>query len=97
MSLLQAKLRPILYLTHHSWENDPNVLWISDEPPQELMFIGTIDPTPEEQAIQCMSFGSWPSLILQPLAQWRWDNERNAVLAEDMIEEKKDSEAWLRA
>ncbi len=23
-------------MKHHSWKNEPNVLWISDEPPREL-------------------------------------------------------------
>ncbi len=90
-------LRPILHLNHHSWDNRPNTLWVSDEPPQELIPIGKIEPTAEEQAISCMSFGSWSSLTLQPLAQWRWDNERDVVLAEGVISQKKDSAARLKA
>jgi hypothetical protein len=90
-------LRPILHLNHHSWDNRPHVLWISDEPPEALIPIGKIKPTAEEQAIPCASFGNWSSLMLQPLAQWRWDNERAVVLAEDVIRQKKDSEARLKA
>jgi hypothetical protein len=90
-------LRPILHLKHHSWDNNPNVLWVSDEPPPDLIPIGTIEPTAEEQAISCMSFGSWDSLTLQPLAQWKWDHERDSVLAEDVIKHKKDKEAREKA
>jgi hypothetical protein len=90
-------LRPILHLNHHSWENQPNVVWISDEPPQDLIPIGTIEPTAEEQAIPCMSFGGWDALTVQPLAQWRWDHDRDSVLAEDLIEAKKGREAWEKA
>jgi hypothetical protein len=86
-------LRPILHLTHHAWNNYPNVLWISDEPPQDLIPIGTIEPTAEEQTIPCMSYGSWKSLTLHPLAQWRWDHERDSVLAEDVSKQIKDKEA----
>jgi hypothetical protein len=91
-----SALRPILHLNHHSWDNEPNALWTSGEPPPDLIPIGTIDPTTEEQNIPCMSFGSWQSLLLQPLAQWRWDNERDAVLAQDVIKRKKDVEARLK-
>jgi len=90
-------LRPILHKKHHSWANEPNVLWISEEPPQDFIFLGNIDPTREEQGIPCMAFGSWFALICQSLAQWRWDNERNAVLAEDVIRQKKEEKARLNA
>jgi hypothetical protein len=90
-------LRPILYLNHHSWDNKPNILWISDEPPADCIPIGTIEPTTEEQAIPFQSFGGWTALTLQPLLQWRWDNERDAVLAEDMIKQKKDADARRKA
>jgi hypothetical protein len=93
----EPALRPILHLNHHSWDNRPNVLWVSDEPPQALIPIGKIEPTTEEQAIPCASFGSWTSLTLQPLAQWRWDNEPDAVLAEDAIKRKEEAESRLRA
>jgi hypothetical protein len=84
-------------LTHHSWENRPNVLWISEELPQYLIPIGTIAPTAEEQAIPCASFGGWTALTLHPLAQWRWDNEREAVAAEDTIKQKNEEEAREKA
>src|SRR3954465_8985125 len=48
-------LRPILYLTHHSWDNKPNALWVWEGPPQHFIPIGKIEPTPEEEAIPCMS------------------------------------------
>jgi hypothetical protein len=37
------------------------------------------------------------SLTLQPLAQWKWDNERDAVLAQDVIKQKNDAEARRKA
>jgi hypothetical protein len=89
-------LRPILHLNHHSWQNQPNVLWISENPPQGFIPIGNIDPTNEEKAIPCKSFGNWKALTLQPLAQWRWENERAAVLAEDAVKRKDDAEARLK-
>lgn len=76
-------LRPILYLTHHAWKNKAEVVWIDDELPADFIPIGTIEPTPEEKAIESLTFSSWHSVRIQPLAQWRWDHDREAVLAED--------------
>jgi hypothetical protein len=33
----------------------------------------------------------------EPLTQWRWDNDRDALLAEDAIEKKADDERFLAA
>ncbi len=85
-------LRPILHLNHHLWDNKPNILWISEELPEDFIPLGHIEPTKEEQSIPCERFGNWHSLTLQPLAQWRWDKDRAAVLAEDAKKEKKDVE-----
>src|SRR5262245_39768407 len=89
-------LRPILYLNHHTWRNEPNVAWVSDEPPQEFIRIGTITPTAKERAFPCASFGTWATITIQPLAQWRWDNDRDAVLAEDAADKKKLAEHWSK-
>ncbi|WP_013627107.1 hypothetical protein [Rubinisphaera brasiliensis] len=83
-------LRPILHLTHHSWSGKREVLWISDSVPDGFIPIGSIPPTPEEKEIESASFGGWPSMAIQPLAQWRWDNDRSSVLAEDEIKEKEE-------
>jgi hypothetical protein len=85
-------LCPILHLNHHLHSNRPNILWISEELPKDFIPLGYIHPTIEEQAVSCPSFGTWLSLTLQPLAQWRWDNDREAVLAEDSIAEVTEAE-----
>ncbi len=90
-------LRPILHRNHHAWNNEPNVLWVSDEPPPDFTAIGNIDPTAEEQAMPCMTVGNWDALTVQPLAQWRWDNDRAATLAEDVAREKQRAESWRQA
>lgn len=88
-------LRPILHLTHHKWDNKRELMWISDEVPPELIPIGGIEPTREEQEMDCETHGLWTSLLLQPLLQWRWDNQREVALAEDRMRE--DREAAERA
>src|SRR4051794_37852123 len=56
-SVIDPALRPILYLTHNYHECIPEVVWISDEPPEDLILIGTIKPTAEEQTIPCEASG----------------------------------------
>jgi hypothetical protein len=88
-------LRPILHLTHHKWNGEPSAVWVSDKPPSQLILIGRIEPTTEEQASPFIAFGFYESIIIQPLIQWRWDNDRDALLAEDAIEQKAQHENTL--
>ncbi len=89
-------LRPILRLTHHSWDNRPEVLWVSDPPPDNFIPIGTIESNPEEKTMECLTFGGWGSAQIQPLAQWRWDNERDSVLADDRSKGDEESQRRQR-
>jgi hypothetical protein len=92
-------LRPILCPNHHAWKGRPNILWVSDQVPAEFVPIGTILPTQEEQNVPHLGvgFGRWRGLTVQPLLQWRWDNDREAVLAEDAAKAKKNTEGRQRA
>jgi hypothetical protein len=85
-------LRPILHLNHHLWSNVPSTLWVSEQVPSNFTFLGKIEPTDKEQALAHMAFGRWDHLAIQPLAQWRWDHERDVVLAEDRLREKAEAE-----
>ncbi len=78
-------LRPILHMKHHSWDNEPATLWVDEEPPSDFVYLGKIEPASAEQALSRMKYGCWDHLTDQPLLQWRWDHEREAVLAEDAI------------
>ena len=78
-------LGSILNLTHHSYDNEPAVIWISCKPPNDFTSIGIIEPTIEDKAIKCRGLSGWEFCQYQVLAQWRWDNDREAVLAEDKI------------
>ena len=84
-----SALRSILYLTHHSWDNEPQLLWISEPPPDDFIEIGTVKSSWKDRWIKCSVFGTWYSARIQPLAQWRWDNERDSVLSEDKPKEEE--------
>jgi hypothetical protein len=59
--------------------------------------LGKIEPTAEEQALSRLAIAGWQHLTIEPLAQWRWDHERDAVLAEDILERKAAAESQLAA
>lgn len=83
-----SRLRPILRLTHHAYESEPLILWLPEVLPPDMIPIGTIGPTAREEAMKCDSFSLWEIFLAEPLTQWRWDNGREAVLAEDAEQEK---------
>jgi hypothetical protein len=86
----EPRLREILVLTHHSWENSPVVHWVDDRVPDSFKGLGTIEPSRDEEELECSSCSGWESFPLQVYLQWRWDNEREAVLRED--EQQRESE-----
>jgi hypothetical protein len=92
-------LRRVLRLSHHRYANQPSTLWVLDRPPADLIPIGTIPPSDEDVALAnaCQASGRWRSQIIQPLLQWRWDHDRDALLAEDAENEKAEELARANA
>jgi hypothetical protein len=84
----EPALRKILLQTHHLWNGQPEVFWANDPPPGNFQRIGTIPPTPEERKTKCDTLAGWEVCQMSPLFQWRWDHDREAVLAEDAREEE---------
>ena len=85
-ALKNSAVRKILVLTHHNWANRPEMLWVSEPPPKEFQKLGQIEVSREDMGAKCGFYGAWTSLAIQPLLQWRWDNEREKVLEEDAAE-----------
>jgi hypothetical protein len=77
------RLRDILALNHHAWDNELEVNWVSDPVPGSFRRLGTIEPSHDEERIERFSYTGWESFPLQVYLQWRWDNERETVLRED--------------
>lgn len=70
---------------------EPAICWIETPVPDTFVPIGTITPTDEEGTLNWPSHSDWFYMMQQPLMQWRWDHERDAVLAEDAT--KRQAEA----
>ncbi len=83
------RLREVFSPTHHSWRGDPWISWITVPVPATFTRLGEIPPTEAEAVRDCASWaGGWESFPLQVFLQWRWDHERDKVLAEDAAEER---------
>jgi len=65
-------LRTILQLTHHHWNGELGLLWVSRRQPDDFIEIGRIVPTEDEQSLCSMS-GSWRAFRVQPYKQWLWE------------------------
>jgi hypothetical protein len=81
--LTDPGLRHALKLTHHKWRGQAERVWTDDPPPPSFKYLGCIEPTAKERRVSCKSHGSWAAFPYQRLMQWRWENERAQVLAED--------------
>lgn len=81
----------ILVKNHHNWKNAREILWVTSPPPKNFVALGRVDNDPQDTKLECNSYGGWESCAVQVLAQWRWDNEREAVLAEDEVKKTLDS------
>lgn len=78
----EQNLRPILQMTHHSW--DCALIQAVKEPlPAQFVYLGVIVPTDEEQSLKCRMFGSWEGIREQPLMQWEWDTNKQKILDEE--------------
>ncbi len=87
------QLRKIQKLTHHSWKNDPNILWVSMPPPDDYRLIGTIKPSPADKRRQYSGSGGW-AFAYQVLTEWRWAHDRDAVLREDAEHAEKQAREY---
>jgi len=84
-SLADPAIRRILLLNHHSWKAKPATIWVHEPPPTNFVMLGCIEIFQEDLDLQCNSFGGWEGTARQALLQWRWDNDRDVVLAEDIV------------
>jgi hypothetical protein len=85
-----ASLRKILHLTHHSWSDQPEIIWVGEPPPRDFRVLGVIPLRKNESCKESNSYSGWGSLPLQRLLQWRWEHDRESLLAEEALEKVKE-------
>lgn len=84
----EPALQEILFLNHHFWDNSTTVSWTNEEVPDSFIAIGKIPPSEEELKLESHSFSEWLGAGIDVLTQWRWDHDREALLAEEAEEEE---------
>jgi hypothetical protein len=75
-----------LVLDHHAWCSQPNRMLVDEPPPPTFEPLGVVEPSADERATKCGSWGSWEALALHTVLQWRWHHDRKALLAEEARE-----------
>lgn len=93
-------LRRLLRLNHHSWSNTPDTVWIDVPPPESFQQIGVIPIDSTDEIFDRHAHSAWEGFPLQRLLQWRWENDREALLLDEArqkaLEEKRREEAAAR-
>jgi hypothetical protein len=87
-------LRPILLKTR--FREELSLHWMDEPPPKSFVPIGTIKPTAKERRLPCCSSCVWEGLATDAILQWRWMNDREALLAE-LAERKAESQRKAEA
>jgi hypothetical protein len=88
-------LRRLLVLSHHvhkGTRQDVCSLWLAGPPAAGFEKLGRIEPSAEERKLPCNSYSDWAYFPFQVLLQWRWDHDREAVLAEDVQSQRQADE-----
>jgi hypothetical protein len=83
-----------LIRTHHHYDDEPLGYWIHDPVPADAVHVGRVALRPEDAEAESDSFGTWDPHRNELLAQWRWDNEREAVRAEEAQRDAEHHEHW---
>jgi hypothetical protein len=93
--LTDPRVREILLLTHHGWQDEPEVAWVTEPVPATFARLGKIAPTDAEveEVMAGAAWADWESFPQEVLLQWRWDHERDKVLAEDAQEQQAEEAA----
>jgi hypothetical protein len=85
----ELSLRRPLPLTHHyhaaMGRNQFAAVVVAGPVPHDFRRIGSVQPSEYERSLRCPYECNWDALRDTVLTQWRWDHEREAVLAEDAI------------
>jgi hypothetical protein len=82
-TLDEPLLLKIQHLTHHAWKNVPQILWTFELPPLEWNVLGIVLSQTGDTELDSEMHGSLKNLPVQRLLQWRWENDREALLVEE--------------
>jgi hypothetical protein len=88
-TLDDRRLSQILRTDHHH-HRELQLGWLSRPPPKSFRYLGNIAPSMKEEKLRAAVFlRSWEVLPEQVLLQWRWDHDREALLAEEKAQDSE--------
>lgn len=90
--LTESKLRDTAVLTHHGWRSEPHVFWSWELMPADFRHIGMIELSEADRQATSNSYTGWQSVSIQAYLQWRWDHDRETLLAEEARAEAEAAE-----
>jgi len=82
--LEDPRLRSILILSHHSFNNEPAMVWVDNPLPKAFKRLGVIEPSAREKRIKVAGGGAWAFFPIHLQMQSRWDSDREAVLRDEL-------------
>jgi hypothetical protein len=83
------RLREVYVETHHGWgPNEWNCVTVSGPVPSSFRLLGTIEPA-EGEGFRIGIWTQWEGLARHLVTQWRWDNDREALLKEEQEERER--------
>lgn len=85
-------LRPFLQITRYISKGMAEITWIDEPVPRDFKTLGVIPPTSDERKMKCDTSSSWETCPIMLLGQWRWEHDRQALLAEESVEEMREDE-----
>lgn len=88
-NLTDPALTQILVLNNHATRNQKALFWTAQPIPPEFTLIGSLGMIPAEQKLWCSLRVDWSWFLFELQRQWRWDNDRDAVLAEEEVKRQK--------
>jgi hypothetical protein len=90
--LTDGALRETAVLTHHACQSRQNIFWSWELMPADFRIIGVLELSEAERQLTSDSYTGWESVPGHAYLQWRWDHDRDALLAEEAREEVEEAD-----
>jgi hypothetical protein len=84
--LSDPRIHALLNLSFTGSPDYWRIAWVDGAPPKGSQYLGVVPPSPEEQQLVAHLNCSWQSFLPSVLREWRWQHEREALLADDEAE-----------
>lgn len=92
-----AEMREILVSTYFDLREELKLTWAHERPPNDFLYIGMLPPSEEDSQLDTTDRTGWGHFPYAAYTQWRWENERESLLAEKLAAEQEARAESLKA